>query len=145
MRIQSFLAVLAILAATIVSAAPPFDVPATEKETGDRNLQEARSNPQVFVFGEQAFSKTDPGFDVVITSARGVDGKQENVQVRTGTIRVFRADASRDNFTQAGGWYWRCGNTQNKTQFKEPGALIMVVRGHDGTVQWYSLHVDFRC
>jgi hypothetical protein len=44
---------------------------------------------------------------------------------------------------KAGGWYWRCGDTQGKT--KQPGALSMVVRDHEGTVRWYSMVLGFRC
>jgi RNA polymerase sigma factor (sigma-70 family) len=118
-------------------------------EPADRELADALKNPQLFFFGEQATSKTDPNaahsFELVITSARNVKGDRESVTVRPGTIAIFRADASMDEFTKQGGWYWRCGKVEGKSQFKQPGALILVVRQLDGAVQWYSLHYDIRC
>jgi hypothetical protein len=61
-------------------------------------------------------------------------------------MRIFRADAGRDDFTKQGGWYWHCGKTEGQAQFvKQPGALIMVVRQMDGTVYWYLLIMDCRC
>jgi RNA polymerase sigma factor (sigma-70 family) len=118
-------------------------------KVGDVRLRSARSNPSIYMFAEQATSKIDPdaprSFNLVITSARNEDGRPEDVVVRPGTMRVFRADAGVDEFTRQGGWYWRCGAVEGKSQFKAPGALIMVVRLHDGTIQWYSLVPDFRC
>jgi hypothetical protein len=115
----------------------------------DGELDNALKNPHVYMFGERVTSKTDPtaphSFDLVITSARGVDGKPEQVMVRPGTMRIFRADAAVDEFTKKGGWYWKCGKVEGKSQFKEPGALIMVVRQQDGAVEWYSLVIDVRC
>lgn len=118
-------------------------------EPADPELADALRNPQMFFFGEQATSKTDPNaphsFDLVITSARNVKGERENVTIRPGTIAIFRADAGVDEFTKQGGWYWRCGKVEGKSQFKQPGALILVVRQLDGAIQWYSLHYDIRC
>jgi len=115
----------------------------------DGELDNALRNPNAYMFGERVTSKTDPtaphSFDLVITSARGVDGKPEQVMVRPGTMRIFRADAEVDEFTKKGGWYWKCGKVEGKSRFKEPGALIMVVRQQDGAVEWYSLVIDIRC
>lgn len=119
------------------------------KAAVDGQLDNALKNPHEYMFGERVTSKTDPtapkSFDLVIMSARGVDGKSEKVTVRPGTMRIFRADAGVDEFTQKGGWYWKCGKVEGKSQFKEPGALIMVVRQQDGAVEWYSLVIDVRC
>jgi hypothetical protein len=107
----------------------------------DPSLEKAQRNPQNFMFVEQVTSKTDDASsDLVVTSAKGSD-----VNVRPGTMRIFRADANRDDFTKKGGWYWRCGKAQGKSQFETAGALIMVVRQKDGTVHWYSLTPDYRC
>jgi hypothetical protein len=112
-------------------------------------LEQAIQNPHSFMFSEQTTSKTNPqaphSFALVITSARGLNGEAMTVSVRPGTMRIFRADTRVDEFTKQGGWYWECGEAKGKLQFKEPGALILVVRQHDGTVQWYSLVRDFRC
>lgn len=130
-------------------AVPKAEPPKAEPPPVDHMLENALKNPYLFFFGEQATSKTDPNaprsFDLVITSARNVKGEREEVTVRPGTIRIFRADAGVDEFTKQGGWYWKCGGVRGKSQFKAPGALVMVVRLSDGTVQWYSLHLDIRC
>ncbi len=118
-------------------------------KAGDGWLHSARRDPSTFMFAEQATSKIDPdaarGFDLVITSTRNEDGQPARVVVRPGTMQIFRADAGVDEFTRQGGWYWRCGAVEGKSQFKEPGALVMVVRQMDGTTHWYSLVIDIRC
>ena len=60
-------------------------------------------------------------------------------------MRVFRARTDVDDFTAKGGVYWKCGKDAGKFQFKTAGALVMVVRDHDGTVPCYQLGKDFRC
>ncbi|MBN9521228.1 RNA polymerase sigma factor [bacterium] len=106
-------------------------------------------NPEGMMFAEQATTKVDAeaprSFNLIVTSARNAKGEREDVIVRRGTMRVFRADTGVDDFTAKGGWYWRCGATEGRTEFKHPGALIMVVYEHDGTVRWYSLAPDLRC
>jgi len=67
------------------------------------------------------------------------------VLIRPGTMRIFRADAGKDEFTKKGGLYWKCGKAEGKFQFQEPGALVMALRDQDGTVRCYSLALDFRC
>jgi hypothetical protein len=115
------------------------------KPPADTMLARALASPQGFLFAEQIVSKSDPAFDVVVTSARDLEGKPDRVVIRTGTMRIFRADAGVDGFTKRGGWYWQCGDTQGKSQFEVPGALVMAVREKDGTVRWYSLGKDYRC
>lgn len=128
-----------VLAGGTVKAAPPVD----------GELASALRDPQAFMFGEKTTSKTDPSaphsFNLVVTSALGVDGKPQKVSIRPGTVRVFRADAGLDEFTKQGGWYWTCGKVEGKSQFKRPGALILVVRQQDGAVEWHSLDFDIRC
>jgi hypothetical protein len=144
MRVLTVVAGLAILLATLVSAAPPAGNTPPEKER-DGKLDLALRSPDAFFFTEEGMSKTDSSFDLVVTSARDVQGNAHSVPVRAGSVRIFRADAGKDGFTQQGGWYWRCGATQGRSQFQQPGALIMVVRQQDGTVHWYALQIDFRC
>jgi hypothetical protein len=111
----------------------------------DTLLAHALKNPHGLMFGEEVVSKSDTGFDLVVSTARDVQGKPDTLNIRSGTMRVFRADAGVDEFTKRGGVYWKCGETEGKLQFKTLGALVMVVREKDGTVRWYSLHKDFRC
>ena len=112
----------------------------------DEMLQSAREHPSAFMFTAATTSRADEGsYDLIITSARGVDGSPTTLLVPPGSMRVFRADADRDEFTKKGGWYWRIKDTQGKSSFSDPGALIMVVRDLDGTVHWYALFPDIRC
>ena len=117
------------------------------KESADPLLDLAHKNPQMFMFSEQvAFRIEGDGHsrDLYMTSAR--DPQQGGVvSVRAGSMRIFRADADRDAFTRQGGLYWRFRDTQGKAQFKQPGALVMVMRDFDDTVRCYSLVLDLRC
>jgi hypothetical protein len=145
MKGMTTVAALVVLSAALVSARPPADPPPAE-QCVDPLLDAAHRHPETFMFGETVITtKTDPRFDLVVTTAREERGKPTSVAVRTGKVRIFRADADRDDFTRQGGWYWKCGETEGRAKFKEAGALIMVVRQHDGTVHWYTLHPDYRC
>src|SRR5206468_12463186 len=90
-----------VLAGGTVQSADPKVVPA------DPELESALRNPNYYMFGEKTSSKSEPSsFELVVTSARGVDGKPQKVSVRPGTVQIFRADAGVDEFTRQGGWYW---------------------------------------
>jgi hypothetical protein len=116
----------------------------------DQALEQALRNPQSFMFSGHSTSQTAPYDGLVITSARGKDGKRTKVTVYAGTMQVFRADATIDDFTKQGGWYWTCDEVQGKSQFVSApdqfppppdgaGPLIMVVRQQNGDVDWYAL------
>ncbi|WP_029631862.1 hypothetical protein [Zavarzinella formosa] len=129
-----------LMAASEASAKDP-------KPPADPELELALSSLGTFMFAEQLKTKIDdngPGRDVVITSAIA-DGKSTHVYLRSNSVRIFRADANVDDFTKKGGVHWYFGDTKGKIQFKNPGALIMVMRDEDGIVRWYSLGLDFRC
>jgi hypothetical protein len=131
-----------MLWAGVLLAEPPTD----GQQTVDQMLKQAQDHgPGAFMFQEQTTSQCDAKRDLIITSAQGVQQKPEPLTVRPGTMRVFRANSSLDEFTQQGGWYWRCSNVEGRSQFKQPGALILVVYQLDGTIHWYSLAIDFRC
>src|SRR5258708_4623629 len=67
--------------------------PQPPKPPADTMLARALTNPQGFMFAEQIVSKSNTGFDVVVTSARDPEGKPDRVLIPTGTMRIFRADA----------------------------------------------------
>ena len=119
--------------------------PQPPKAPADPMLENALRTRQGWMFAEQVVSKSDAGYDVVVTSARNSEGQTEPVRIRTGTTHIFRADAGVDDFTKRGGWYWTCGKTEGQSEFKKSGALIMVVREQDGTTRWYSMAPDYRC
>jgi len=136
-----------VVCTLLVSAAPP------SKQPVDSILEQAQPRGGLW-FPEQVTSKIEPGRDLIITSARDADGKPQTVRVRMGTMQVFRADATRDEFTKDGGWYWRSGEAEGKLRFKKnidwgkpagDGPLVMVVYQTDGTIHWYSLVYDLRC
>lgn len=141
--------VFAILFAVLFSASVSADKPAPAAPI-DQALEQALRNPQSFRFSGQTTSQTADYDGLVITSARGKDGKPTEVAVHAGTMQVFRADATIDDFTKQGGWYWRCDEIQGKSQFESApdqfprppegaGPLILVVRQEDGDVDWYAL------
>jgi len=136
-------------AAASTPAIPPTIPPATApapRPPRDEMLQTAMDHPSSFFFTETTTSRADEvAYELIITSARNIDGKPETIYVLPGSMRVFRADADRDDFTKKGGWYWKIHDTQGKSQLSKPGALIMVIRDLDGTVHWHCLDLDIRC
>src|SRR5262245_22548047 len=87
--------------------------PATDPK--DRLLAMAASSPQGFMLtGPETFQIKGDGAsrDLIITSARDQEGKPTPVRVPSGSLRIFRADADVDEFTQQGGLHWRFHDTQ---------------------------------
>jgi hypothetical protein len=114
----------------------------------DPQLEQATRNPQAFMFGEQVTFKIEGdghSRELFITSARDSQGRRARLPVPAGSMRIFRADADLDAFTRQGGLYWQFRDTQGKAQFKQAGALVMIVRDHDDTVRCYTLVPDLRC
>lgn len=121
----------------------------------DKMLKFALTSPQSFMFVEQLTMKLDSKATLWVTSAKDDQRKPHEVRIPTASMRIFRADGDLDDFTKQGGWYWRCGDSEGKSQFessfkgdfagKGEGPLIMVVRQRDGTVNWYLLRTDRRC
>ena len=117
------------------------------KPPADPELESALTSLGTFMFAELVTTKiddTDRGRDLVITSATS-EGRSTSISVRSRTAKIFRADAGVDKFTKNGGVHWQFGDAKGKTQFKKPGALVMVVHDGEGTIHWYSLTPDYRC
>ena len=121
----------------------------TLKTTVDALLIQARKCPNFLMFGESATfqtSTTEPNtFALVFTSAVDENGKREMIEVRPGTMTIFRADARVNEETKKGGVLWKCGAKSGTVTFKQPGQIILAVREHDGTVRCHTLVHDFRC
>ncbi len=114
----------------------------------DQALEQAMRHPSSFMFREQVTFKLEGdrhSRDMYITSARSHEGKRERVRVPSAAMRIFRADASVDDFTRRGGVYWQFFGKEGKIQFKDPGAIVLIVRERDDTVRCYSLEHDLRC
>ena len=114
----------------------------------DPKLAEASKNPQSFMFTEHVtFEIGGDGHsrDLAILSALAVDGQPTKVLVRPASVRIFRADSTKDDFTRQGGLYWSFRGKEGKVQFKQPGQVIMVVRDLGNTVHCYTMDYDLRC
>lgn len=122
--------------------------PVAAKASVDPMLESAQSNSQIFMFREQVTFRIEGdgrSRTLAFTSARDTQGKATHIHVPSAAMRIFRADAGLDEFTRQGGIYWKFRETEGKIQFKQPGALVMVVRDHDDTVRCYALDYDLRC
>jgi hypothetical protein len=146
---------LAVVGAAGVATSPavgqepkqPAD-PSPAAQAKDTHLASAIKNPQLFMLGEPVTFRLEGdghGRDLVVTSALDAEGKKISVHLRSGTVRVFRVDASVDEFTKQGGLYWRFHDTQGKAKLKTPGAVVMMVREGYSTVRCYEMMFDFRC
>lgn len=121
-------------------------------KAADLMLENARKRPWSFRIIEQVIFKTSTSESYLyFTSAQAPEHSPKGVRLLLGSMRVFRAETGRDEFTRQGGIYWECGKTKGKVQFKrqssfnQSGALVMVVRDLEGNVNCYSLEIDFRC
>jgi hypothetical protein len=138
-------AAIGAVAATRAGVAESKDQPAEPEK--DHKLDMALHSPQNFMFTEKVSFLLDTdgaSRDLDVTSALDGNGKPMQVRVPSNCVRVFRADASRDGFTRQGGVYWRFRGEEGKVQFKEAGAVVLIVR-EDEVVRCYSLEFDMRC
>lgn len=74
----------------------------------------------------------------LITITSTTDG---NVELLPGQTRYFRIKKF-DSYTKSGGWYWKCGNTEERsciTYGSERGIVVKAVRSGRGVVDWYSV------
>jgi len=150
MRTLSILLAAVFFAPFLISA----DLPKADPEPVDSRLnwkatpealKGARQHPWSQMFLEQATTKGDPNATLVISSTLGEDGKPNEEWMKPTKAHIILANPDVDDFTRQGGLYWRQGKTSGTVKFKQAGALILIVRQADGTVNWFTLHTDFRC
>jgi hypothetical protein len=82
--------------------------------------------------------------DLVFTQALDKEGRRVTVHLKSGTMRVFRADAGVDEFTRKGGLRWEFFDQKGDITLAVPSAIVMAVR-EDDTVRCYTMTLDFRC
>jgi hypothetical protein len=141
--ILSVLGLFLVLSA-IVSATPQAELKSS-KGNLDSMLELAQNSPSTFMFGEQLTTKIDGYSELTISGTLSETGEAGFARLKPGKMKILRLDASKDDFTKQGGFYWRSGKTEGKAQFKNRGAIVMVVYQMDGTVHWYSMILDLRC
>ncbi|QDU36187.1 hypothetical protein Mal4_04710 [Maioricimonas rarisocia] len=147
--------------AALATAVSPDHLPGETEPQGDGAADNALEDVRQhglggYMFLDHATSIVDARQDLFVTSARVPQGEAMPFRIRPATMEVFRADATVDDFTREGGWYWKCGDAEGKSRFrngKTPlltshaggGPLVMAVYQPDGVVHWYSLQMDLRC
>jgi hypothetical protein len=142
------LAVLGTGSVIVVPATAAEGEQQQKKVPQDPILKTAVASPQAFMLSEPvSFTIEGDGRsrDLIVISSLNEDGKQIPVRVPSGTMRVFRADASVDDFTKQGGVYWKFYNTSGKVQLSTPDAIVMILREGNDTVHCYEMTVDLRC
>lgn len=135
----------AITTETASDAAAPPNAAAKPK---DAELASAQQHLSMYMLNEEVTVQLNGdgrSRDLIITSARDESLKPLSLHVRSATMRVFRADPDKDEYTKSGGIYWTFNGQEGKAQFKKPGALILVMRDHKDTVRFYTLVRDMRC
>lgn len=112
----------------------------------DSQLQQAQERPQNYMFSEHVTDKVDPhAFIKVQSVVVDSSGKLGTVELRPGTMRIFRADSTSTNDKKRGELRWTIKSEERTTRIKIPGSVIMAVRSLNGVVDWYSLKYDLRC
>lgn len=132
-------------------AANEVDGEESGKETPDI-LERARKYPWNYRIVEQVSIKNSTAdAHFIFTSGKIPAYPSKGVRLLSGSIQLFLADTKQDEFTRQGGLYWECGKDKGKIQFKElglfqeAGVLVLAVRDLKGTVDCYSMEIDFRC
>lgn len=118
-----------------------------DTEKIDYMLKDAIARPTRFMFKEQkSFKVADNRYPVYFTSVFGnPEHNPFDNRLLPGSMCVFRADSSVDEFTSKGGLYWKTDKEKGKIQFKKPGEIFIAIRDLQGTVTCYTLTYDLRC
>lgn len=119
------------VAAFLLTLQPSVAQPTPTWKTIDAQYREA-DNKQPFKVLEStrdACSRTN-----VVTVTSAVGGACE---IRPGETKYFVIHA-RDEYTRSGGWYWRCGTSEEQSRLRG-AAAIKVVRDARGVTDWYSV------
>jgi hypothetical protein len=107
------------------------------------------------IFTSQAYAGTvdqefksagEDSIDIIDHTRESCD-KGDNVTVMSTTdggvilkpkrTKYFRIDDS-DNYTKSGGWYWKCGNTPERSRISGAN-VIKAIRKANGVIDWYSV------
>ena len=86
----------------------------------------------------EAHTRDSCDADDLITINSTTDGDVELLPGRTRYFRIRRFDS----YTKSGGWYWKCGNTPEKSRIKLASInnkVIKAVRAEGGVVDWYRV------
>jgi hypothetical protein len=113
----------------------------------DSLLALAVASPQSFALGVPVtfrFQSDGHSRDLVFTQVLDEQERQVTVHLRSGTVRIFRADAGVDDFTKRGGLRWEFFDQKGEIQLETPGAIVMAVREND-RVRCYTMTPDYRC
>src|SRR5262245_26117179 len=104
----------------------------------DDDIKRGVANGRLIVkIGERTRGAWDPANNITITST--TDG---NVILKPGEEKYFRIKQD-DDYTRSGGWYWKCGNSLEKSRIR--GAThIKAVRSDRGVTDWYAVTIERR-
>lgn len=72
----------------------------------------------------------------LITITSTTDG---DVELLPGQVRYFRIKKF-DSYTKSGGWYWKCGNTEEQSRIEgasQGKTVVKAMRTARGVVDWY--------
>ena len=118
-----------------------------ERHKAVTQLQEVLQFPQGFMFADHVLDKVDAqSFITVQSTANEENGKPQLVEIRSGTMRIFRAHDAQSADGEHGEIKWTVGTKSKTTRIHVPNAIVLAVRSLDGgEVSWYTLTTDFRC
>jgi hypothetical protein len=105
--------------------------PVARAETIDERFKKLGENK--LEVGDHTRDACDRANVVTITST--TDG---DIQLRPGETKYFEIDKKKDGYTQSGGWYWKCGNSEEKARIRG-ATYIKAVRKENGVIDWYSV------
>jgi hypothetical protein len=106
--------------------------------TEDDEIKKGLANGKVIVkIGERTRDACDRANNITITST--TDG---DVILKPGEEKYFQIKKT-DDYTMSGGWYWKCGNSLERSRIK--GAThIKAVRSERGVTDWYVVTIERR-
>ena len=98
------------------------------------------------MFAEHVVENVGTTMIRVQSSAVQENGQPSVLEIKSGTIRIFRAFSVRSDDIEHGEIRWTNGTEIRTTRIKIPDAVMLVVRSIDGeTLNWYSLKHELRC
>ena len=127
-------------------ASDSFDNSFSTKIKTVTQLEELIKFPPGFMFAEHVVENVGTTMIRVQSSAVQENGQSSALEIKSGTIRIFRAFSVRSDDIEHGEIRWTNGTEIRTTRIKIPDAVMLVVRSIDGeTLNWYSLKHELRC
>lgn len=109
-------------------------------ETVDQKIKRMEAAGAInIITKEKTTDACDKSNDVVFTST--TDG---DVVVKPGETKYFKIDKDKDEYTRSGGYYWKCGNSPERSRIKGATYIKVIRKADTGAFDQYWVEIELK-